>query len=240
MKPYIDKGFFKQKYIDTIESLIDNNMDFGYIKDTLSSLFGKRIALKLVSLLKNRTYNINIKLRIYLLLQRLFRDPRNILFFINFVITRLFKLLNPKRGCIIAIIGVDGSGKSTVAEKLKFILREGDFKATVVYMGWKDNFVLPLVGFITEVYTKIEKTKKQNKALNENHKFYKNKILDNVISLVKEILCSFEFIARYIVRIWPKKRLGYVIITDRYVYDRVILNEKINTVIKWFMLQVDI
>jgi hypothetical protein len=156
----IDKGFFKQKHINTIEAIIDTNTDFKYIDDTISSLFGKKIALRLMSLLKNRTYNINIRLRIYLLIQRLLRAPQNILFFTKFVVTtRLLKILNPKRGCIIAIIGVDGSGKSTVAEKLKQVFYDGDLKTTVVYMGWKDNFVLPLVGFMTEIYTKIEKKK---------------------------------------------------------------------------------
>ncbi len=128
----------------------------------------------------------------------------------------LSRIISPKRkGCLVALIGVNGSGKSTTINgTLKKYEKTSNFFNGQMgyYFGW-DPF-LPT----TKILSKI--LKKNNKKVFSEVNFSKNE--QKSFSLMKELLFAYnylEFFSRYLFKIYPKLRNNKLVITDRYFYD---------------------
>jgi len=234
----IDINSIKSKYISKLNLLeYDKKIDVEYINKMISKLFGVTVSNVLFYLLTNRFEKLNkfelICLKIYLLFQRIVRDPCNIISFFRIIKIKTSNFLNfSNKGIIISLIGVDGCGKTTTAKKLKRILLRGEYKADTVYMGWKD-FMLPIPNALIKEYSKMKK--KNDLETIHDIKFVNKKKLNFVsfLEFLKDLIYPLEFIIRYVIKIKPKKMRGYILITDRYPYDKIILQKKLNVLTKW-------
>ena len=125
------------------------------------------------------------------------------------------KLLPPQKSMLLALIGVNGTGKSTLSKKTLQeylpITSHLGYKQAYYYFGWSPRFLL------TKLMSK--RNQQKNKALfQETVLQQKVKIFD----LKQELLFCYiflEYYYRYRVDIKPKLKQGYLIITDRYFYD---------------------
>jgi hypothetical protein len=120
---------------------------------------------------------------------------------------------------IIALLGVDGSGKTTLSKGLVRKLRQKGKKAKYFYLG--DYFILSnVVRFLHFVYSHFERRSKrakrgqdENPFLGESKKHPLLRIwviltaLDNFLNFFRLSFYSF---------------LGYLVICDRYFYDKLI------------------
>ncbi len=114
---YLSGGFIKTKYISKILNSIDNFPE--EFLSTLSSIIGKKLSQKTMSLIKKEGIRSTIIIRKSIFLKiivnsfkkRLLKQFMNSIFFLY---KELQIRINPP-GRIVAIIGPDGCGKSTIA-----------------------------------------------------------------------------------------------------------------------------
>ena len=138
--------------------------------------------------------------------------------YLSWKITKaLLRKLNPSRkGCLISLIGVNGTGKSTISRKIKQDYEQKcnhlGIRSELYYFGWNPTFVLTKV--ISNSLKKRNKQVFKETALKtDNRKRFKPK---------QEILFVYQFLEysyRYLTKIRPKLRKGSLVITDRYFYD---------------------
>jgi thymidylate kinase len=128
---------------------------------------------------------------------------------------------------LIAVMGVDGSGKTTLVERLNATLQNGPRKCHVVYMGRGRERILPggkslakAAGIDIQLSETIERgTRRPHRALR----------------IARDAWYLLDAYARYLWHIWPRRLRGEITITDRYAYD-VLLNEGITGWVRWIIL----
>jgi thymidylate kinase len=102
-----------------------------------------------------------------------------------------------RKGMLVSIVGCDGTGKTTIAQKIN---NELNLKTSYVYMGArKDHDILP------------------TKKLGASIKIGKKSKLRDCIS---SYLFLFEYFLRYLTRIYPvKSKKKRIVLVDRSLYD---------------------
>lgn len=136
---------------------------------------------------------------------------------------RVFKafanLGHPGSGCSIAVIGVDGAGKSTFIKTLRGSLRDSGLKSREVYMGPWDRHLLPTTKFLSSIGANPRdlikgtdasispqvRIRKKTKGLIKRYVYYANSLV--------EIWC------RYILKVLPHRIRGRIVLWDRHYYD---------------------
>ena len=121
------------------------------------------------------------------------------------------KLIGWRRnGCLIAVVGVNGAGKSTISKSLleKYKPITDFFSGQAgYYYGWDPYLTL------TKIISKRNKV--QGKSVYKKMKEVK-------FSLSKEAMIVYsyiEYMARYYMQVKPMLRKGKLVVCDRYFYD---------------------
>ena len=128
---------------------------------------------------------------------------------------------------LIAVMGVDGSGKTTLAERLKAALQNGPCKCHVVYMGRGRERILPGGQSLAKVAgVNLQPAEAIASGTGRRHR---------ALRLARDVWYLLDACARYFWHIWPRRLRGEIIITDRYAYD-VLLNEGITGWVRWIIL----
>tara|TARA_B100000900_G_scaffold410181_1_gene427497 strand:+ start:486 stop:1850 length:1365 start_codon:yes stop_codon:yes gene_type:complete len=119
-----------------------------------------------------------------------------------------------KNGFLVSLVGVDGSGKSTIINEINNMLSK-QFKTKMLYMGLPKS-VKKLRATLYKF--KKEPNKKEEASINTNQlsTFKKNRLVNTLFSL----LVSAIKLSKNIQIFFLKKR-GYIIFTDRYPLDGV-------------------
>ena len=115
---------------------------------------------------------------------------------------------------IIYVMGIDGSGKSTIAEHLASRYREEGFNVDILWLRFNHVITKPLLAFCR--LTGLTKYETVNGIRVGYHNFYKS-------SIISSLFIFFQYLDAIRVRytkILPKlKDENNVLILDRYVYD---------------------
>lgn len=213
---------FKQNYRDypsALTALTKKDLDKGYIEKSLADIFNKRISKKLIGYVYAGNFKA-IHEKIYaLVLYFIIKKPKNwfifaALFFRWFFSAKycpfkkvpVLKYLVPGMP-MISIIGPDGSGKSTMAKKLVDILKNSGRNAELVYSGRGKFNLIP-----------IKKIGKAYKIL-EQEKIKKDSFIKKIVYTLAAPVYTSDLLLRYFIYIFPKRRSGKVIVTDRYASD---------------------
>lgn len=116
----------------------------------------------------------------------------------NFI--RILKRIARPTGLFVVILGTDGSGKSTVIEKLKTELAPA-FRGTIIY-HWKPEF--------------LKKHTTMKKTVNEPHNMPSR---SRITSILKIIFYVWQYFLGYYLKIHTSKIRSNLNLFDRYYYD---------------------
>jgi len=126
-----------------------------------------------------------------------------------------------RKGKLIAFIGMDGAGKSTLTNKLEILLKKKNLKVQTIYCGRGRNNILPIVS-LGKIYRNMG-------GQPSNAPKYKNKYKNfEKISLIQTIsapIFAFDLFLRYYFNILPKLKKYDIIIADRYSTDILLMNK---------------
>jgi thymidylate kinase/predicted nucleotidyltransferase len=113
---------------------------------------------------------------------------------------------------LICLIGTDGSGKTTLADKLVNELDLKGYSAKYVWFRFPRflTFVILLVSKLTG-FTKYKNYGKYHIVLHYFHL--------SPFRVIYPLVVLVDMIAYYIVKVWVPLKLGYIIVCDRWVYD---------------------
>lgn len=158
--------------------------------------------------------------KLAILISSIIKDPPSIFRYISIQAKRVFKVLNPFYfGPLVVLIGPDAAGKSSIAKRVAEVLGTGGLIARTVYFGWRGS-VIPGTYQAMKLDEKLAKKVDFNPTINK------------VRSAVITISFFIERYIRYITQILPPRLLGYTVLTDRYFYDRFILDVSIGERVK--------
>lgn len=135
------------------------------------------------------------------------------------------------RGFYISLVGSDGTGKSSISQLLEKRLKAQYNKVSLFYMGSLNNVL-----FTSRIISKLSvRNKKKNSFKQANIAKPKN-LRFGLVSFIKELTflhSIIELFARYFIWIRPRVKNGEVVITDRYIYDFLIVDRFLNKH-RWF------
>ncbi len=149
-------------------------------------------------------------------ISKLVFEPATSIYLTKKIIKALLrKCLIKRRGCLIALIGINGCGKSTISRKLlaayKPITTHLGVKQYGYYYGWNPKCM------ITKWLSFINQKAKLNTF--SNQVFKKQARTIDLIQELSFLYQWFEYCYRYWKDIRPKLVSGNLVVTDRYFYD---------------------
>ena len=231
---YLAGGFIKKKYEGKIiETFKKERVEF--IK-RLSKLVGREISLELARLIEQEDLNSTLQMR-----KRVFKHIiinsfkkyfwRQIRSSFNFLCSELRLMLKPP-GFVIAFIGPDGSGKSTIAAKVIDGINDVIHSDRKLMLHWRPG-LFPRLRYIV---TPWKWSQKLTTPITNPHASKPSGIL---LSLFRLLYYISDFIFGFYIKIYPLLRKNTYVIFDRYYYDTIVdpLRSRINlpfSVIKFF------
>lgn len=221
LEPEISKGYFlsteKQlfyfiyrmglgeplwKYEDQFPELV-RNMNEEKLHGFLASVF--KNPSEIVRMIKeNRFSDLNPKFKIS---HTLVRTEKYILNLSAVFLGFIRKLTIPAP--YVAIVGPDGSGKSTTLREIKKIFNSSKFKLKTMYAGRFTFHFLP--------FNFIMKKIKSERAKDETTE--KLKYLSPPLKMLAPFAYYIEYLLRYFLRIYPARVLNKIVITERGFLD---------------------
>jgi thymidylate kinase len=194
-----------------IKALLNQKLDLKYIDEQLKKNHWKRAFYQFINIFKKgKQLPFSIIIRNYLRLM-LVRPLSGIYFAKKVILSMLRKINIRRKGCLIALIGVNGSGKTTMVKNLTKTYKpitnffSGQFG---YYFGW-DPFLK-----ITKVFSKKLKSK-NSKIFEDMNKKPKFSVKQELILIYNYI----EYLFRYLFIIRPKLTKNKLVIADRFFYD---------------------
>jgi len=190
--------------------------------------FFKRIHIQTNKYFKNFKYleenkELNKKYKLFILNKKAYASIKKNKRKSNPKICYITSKFIKRKSIKIALMGIDGSGKSTIKKTLKNELSK-NFRVKERYMGWND-FSL----FAGSLYSIINKFRKKSSNSQEELKEY----YPERLSLPYMLVYYCELLTRYLALL-PQIILGKTIIFDRYFYDKLGLLDKKSLKFKLF------
>jgi len=189
-----------------------NKLDKFVIKERLNSFFGIGLQEEIIRYLEKEDLEGLFNLKIKMILKSLSKNPLEIyrvgiskmMRFRNyFKLNEFFYFINPfKLAPLISFIGVDGSGKTTLAHFTKEYLNKYNIKTIIMSGG---------------VFSPLKKPfwKKDAPKINsfDLASYKKESIIKNLARLILQIPKQ--------IKIFYCRKRGFFVVTDRYIYDLV-------------------
>lgn len=128
--------------------------------------------------------------------------------------------MRQKNRGVIVIIGIDGSGKTTLARNIASSLLARGWNTKYVYARFVPVLSRPLV-FLAQII--LNKKTSRNQLTSMVDRFAKRKLLSiNAIALMQESIFFIDYLCQLIMKVWIPYYEGYLLICDRYVQDTVL------------------
>lgn len=124
----------------------------------------------------------------------------------------------PRRGCLISISGVDGSGKTTQIELLEKRIKETRPNTLIVWSRWRPLSSLPLLALMRQLgYAKVHATSSIG--------FVETRISQKTgLSTLWCFLTQLDNLMKTGLKVVIPLLLGKIVICDRYVVDLIVEN----------------
>lgn len=220
--PFITGGEFKKKYHAEVISASQGKRFIMYLEE----LFGKKTAEEILSFIQKGNFQkaktLRFKARRKLLLKAATRPQlvKNII--LNLLLT--FKEKLKPKGIWIAILGPDGSGKSTISLTLTKKLERSIFPQVRTF-HWRPS-ILPSLSKIF--------TGKDSGAIPDNiKKPHGIKPAGIISSFLRLLYYSSDFFLGYFLKVRRKLYEGNLVIFDRYFHDFMVDPQRAKISIPW-------
>lgn len=209
----LDKRQVPKKYVEFFEAYSEGNYEEAYAEDHLRSL-GTISHFKLffgswrtyIETLDNSSQCHQLQDQVKRTLR--FRTIGNFARRLWIGMGYYFKRLVGKRGVLIAVVGPDGVGKSTLTNRIQERISEFRQTSTSVYMGPWGHSILP-----------VAKLVRLFGAPSSDSRWINFPIISQFRWLIYLVLLSVEFVVRHAFRVLPARRNYSVVFSDRYFYD---------------------
>lgn len=214
----LGKRFFKPKYQRILLSLYPQ-INQQYVYEKLSKIFNPKIAQQLLLSVKSNHFNQikNYPLAAYFI----FKKPRNYFPFVALSWRWFWQYQNPFRlASLISVVGPDGSGKSTLVQRINEFLQSTGRKTALIYTGRGRDHFLPIT-FLGRRYKHSEKKKdiKKGDLTLTKTSNWKRKLVYTCAAPI----FTLDLLLRYYFRILPRRFRGEIVITDRYCSDIILI-----------------
>jgi thymidylate kinase len=197
----LGRGYFLTEYKNKIYEIYESQ-DPNQLKSLLVKIFGHEITKRILQKIEEKKIDDLENKRLQYFIYTISNNLPLIFKFASYLRFRLFNKL--KTGRVISFIGLDGSGKTTVANMLVKKLKNNGFKAEYKYMGRKKAHFFPMHKVSTIVgVSKIHKKKRPSK----------------LYLITRELIYFLDLSMRYYLTIFPRIISGTSIVCDRYAYD---------------------
>lgn len=228
----LDGTKIKPRYKNELDKLLNHNLDWTYIENTLNSKLNPAIAPKLLLYLQQNNYA-----RIEQIIPRIQNDFKygNYTKVIQLIKSNIIKLIwgiwrLTQNAPLVSFIGMDGTGKTTMTNLLKKKLDRSLITNELVYTGRGKNNILPIQFFAKPFVNKTDKvetiSKKNKLSIHENtHLFTK------IMRTLSAPLFALDLFLRYWIVIWPKRKTKQIVLTDRYSTD-ILLMKNVPALVK--------
>ncbi|MFH1727416.1 MAG: hypothetical protein ABIA04_03235 [Pseudomonadota bacterium] len=205
MHAVLAKNYFKTEYSQAIADYFKINCDYEDFKILLSDLLSEKDIHALTDHLKHGQFNNLERSRRKYIIKVLLKKPIQL---INLLFYSFKKIRNKADNIgfkpVVALIGLDGTGKTTIAKNLSIKLNSMGIKNHYVYMGRVRSHVLPM----DIAAKKIGVSRgKRDKKLSLHYK------------MLREVVYLLDMFLRYFVFIFPWRLRNHFVICDRYAYD---------------------
>ena len=125
-----------------------------------------------------------------------------------------------RRGAVVAFVGPDGCGKSSITSALREEFRRAGVPTEIVYLGPWGQHVLPLHGLVRRFNLRPYQPKRSGGAeAPVRRDGVVRRGVDAVKGTVFFLLLAVELWFRYLRFVLPKRLRGRLVLADRYIYD---------------------
>ena len=197
----LGRGYFIDEYKNKIIEIYANRTP-QQLKCLLKKFFGEKITEKIIKKIEEKNISDLENKKILYFINTILTNYPFLFKFIPYIQFRLYNKL--KFGKVVSFIGLDGSGKTTIANMLVKRLNNTGIKAEYKYMGRKKAHFLPMhkiSGFAG--VSKIQKKKRPSR----------------IYLITREFIYFLDLSMRYWLTILPRTIKGTSIVCDRYAYD---------------------
>ena len=218
----LDKKSFKWEYIEILNRLLRAGLDPDRVRSIFEGILRRPLADRMVALLSGRDYAGLLSLRPKVIRSLLGLRP---VAWANLCaclwrsrLRQVRKRLFPP-ALLVALIGPDGAGKSTLGTHLNDRLQACGIPVRRFYMGRWHSHILPLAG-LARSYG-VSSTGPQE-VTDLSHAYAdppKVKGRRRIYRLFRDVVYVAEMSLRYLLRIRPALHKGGVVLTDRYAFD---------------------
>ncbi len=181
------------------------------IFDLLNKYIGKKRAIQILKIIDgDNVSEFKEKIKLYrssLIIKRFTRKPHSIMLYLYFFVSRMYERIRYPSGLIIAFVGPDGSGKSTIAEKAIKNCEQGFW--SVKYTHWRPNFLPPL--------RKLLRRNFANTLIPHGESIEKS--CGTFVSLIRFFYYLFDFMFGFFPKLWIPKIRTTLVVLDRYYCD---------------------
>lgn len=234
-----DKGFIQPSYREKLQKLISFSLDTGYLECFLSRVFGQEVSQRVLRRISEKCYIDVIRLRHQLIIYLIGKlNVQNFFVLLKILKQKFTRKILGRKGLKIALLGPDGSGKTTIAQRIR---DRRIFDVKTVYMG-QNNFLLPTRRLLFGILKKMGKSRIfENRELlssSQEGMFSVKGKSRNVIVPFRFFLDLMDLYLRYFFYDYLYCRKGFMVINDRYVYDMLVGEEKIQKLplVRWMIL----
>lgn len=199
------KNSWNDSHFDNFKNIYTKN--YNTLAKRLDKYLGRRLKTEFINSIEennlNKLNSIVQRLRKSILLKTLLSNPLEYLLYEIFNLYRILKRIFKPTGLFIAVIGTDGSGKSTVIKQLITDLAPGFRKIALFH--WKPTF--------------FNKNNSENIVVTDPHK---QEPRSTLLSGIKLLLYFLQYLFGYVFKIVPMKIKSTLILFDRYYYDLIV------------------
>lgn len=205
----------KLEFLNSHQNLILDNEIKNYIESWLGKYFYKKIA-ELLLFDPSHIINHYAYLKLFAMIQS--KD------LYKFQLKRLKRNLYSKvrrKGLLISIMGIDGSGKTTLSNNLNQFLNN-HYKhrsSDVIYMGMLGPYILP-INKLSDIYRAILRKEKSNEDRVNFDEINSMSMARKIKQRLLILLIGVDLVLRNLIVFWKLNFLRKILITDRSIFDQ--------------------